>query len=95
MAEQGMYRLRISADDPASLSPAVREALDALATALAHEEAGDDVVGFGARVQVEVGSLAPRPGAFALPTRQEDASGLVCLGFSWPDGGDPTCGVFW
>ena len=95
MEKAGTYRLRISVENPDALAPAAREALDALAAALAVDESNDDVSGFAARTQVEIGSLSPRPGAFQLPN-QSQTSGLVCLGFSWPsDGGDPSCGVFW
>lgn len=97
MEKAGTYRLRISVDNPDALAPAAREALDALAAALAVDESHDDVAGFSVRPQIEIGSLSPRA---AIPTRTTPfgghEAGTVCIGFSWPtDGGDPSCGVFW
>ena len=91
----GAFRLRIAADEPGTVTPKVREALDALAAAISSEDAlGDDVAGYAIHSQIEIGSLAPKPGSF--PTRPgAPDSGLICLGFSWPSDGDPTCGVFW
>lgn len=92
--EHGGLQLRITVDDPAALSPAVREAVERLAGALAEAEAADDeVAGYSTTPRIEIGKLDPRTkGPFV--SAQPD-SWMICLGYG--DKGDSPfgCTIFY